>query len=455
MGCMSRGRQRFSAAAVIFLLAAVLPCVAHARSVTLGDAIELAFENNEEIRSQQGEVKAADAVKIGAEGKFTPRLSLGAAYTHNDFVITLPPSFVVGQAKDPGIFLGYNNQYNFSINAEQSIFAGGKDVAGYKESSLKEKVQQQGLRAKMLSAELETKRLYFGLMLADETLRITHELVDQTEKHCRDVQRKFGEGTSSRFDLLQSKVQVAKVEPQLAAAEKARELISAELKKYIGIKFEEELVPTQKLSYAHFDVSEDASQAEALAGNPELAMKALGVDVGKQGVNSARAGYLPDVRATFRYDFISNDVTNMFNDTHNNWNAGVAISIPIFDGFSAYSKTKEAKARMEIAKLERSDLEKGVAIDVKRACLDLIEAEKVILAQRASVEEAREALKIANTSYDAGVGTNLDVLDAQVSLSQVEKNLSEAIYDYTMAKATLDRTTGRNTFAEVQNEKTR
>jgi outer membrane protein TolC len=206
--------------------------------------------------------------------------------------------------------------------------------------------------------------------------------------------------------------------------------------------FEQEVTLAGKLAFSQVKIDEASFQAEALAHNPEIALKRLGIDIGKQNVEIAKSGWKPDVGGNIRYEYISDDVTNMFNDRHNNWTAGVNITIPLFDGFSALSKTRQAKARFEIAKTEKEDVEKRVAIDVKRACLDLAEAAAVVESQRESVAEAKEALHIAEVSYANGVGTNLDVLDAEVSLATVEKNLSEGIYDELMAEASLNRSRG-------------
>ncbi|MFA5150794.1 MAG: TolC family protein, partial [Candidatus Omnitrophota bacterium] len=90
-----------------------------------------------------------------------------------------------------------------------------------------------------------------------------------------------------------------------------------------------------------------------------------------------------------------------------------------------------------------------VAVDVRQACLDLQQAAAVIKSQEDNLEDAREALQISYVRYNNGVGINLDVLDAQVSLANVEKNLAESTYDYIMAKARLDRIMG-NGFIEEE-----
>jgi outer membrane protein TolC len=142
----------------------------------------------------------------------------------------------------------------------------------------------------------------------------------------------------------------------------------------------------------------------------------------------------------------------MFNDKHSNWDAGVSVTIPIFDGFSSKAKVEEARARYAQAVLEKEDLGDQIAVEIRRACLDLQQAQAIIDSQKDNIDEAKEALKIAQVRYDNGEGTNLDILDTMVSLSQVRKNLSEGIYDYLMAHAYLDRTTGKTYIQEAKNE---
>jgi outer membrane protein TolC len=158
----------------------------------------------------------------------------------------------------------------------------------------------------------------------------------------------------------------------------------------------------------------------------------------------ARSGNKPQINAQIGTNYRSNDVGDMINTRHNNWQAGIAVSIPIFDGFSTKAKVDAAKARYTGAKLQKDNLGEEIAVDIRKACLDLQKAQSVIDSQRDSVGEAKEALKIAEVRFDNGEGTNLDVLDAQVSLSQVEKNLSEGIFDYLMAGAYLDQTMGKS-----------
>ncbi len=418
-------------------------------TLSLEDAIKTAYKNNKDIQIQEQEVLAADADIMGARSEFLPSVNVNAGYTHNGAVA---PAIVQGK-KDMGVFTGYKNDNALGANINQILYNGGANIANFNSAKLIRNVQVETLRAKKLDVEFEAKRLYYGLLLAYETERIAQELVDNAQDHYEDVNNRFKQGTSSRFDLLQSKVQVALLMPQLVKAKNAVELIMAELKKLLGYSQQYSLkVRDKNLTYGLIEIKEEEFVKTAYLNKPEMILKGLGVDISKWSIQMAKAGWRPQVNASLGYDFRSNYLGNIFNNRHSNWNIGLSLSFPLFDGFASKAKVDAAKARYREAILTKDNMSDQIAVDVKQACLDLKQAQTIIDSQKDNVVEAKDALRIANVSYDNGEAKNLDVLDSQVSLGQVEQNLSEGIYDYLMAKAELSRTLGESLLKEAKNE---
>lgn len=441
----------------LLLLIFILPCGSYCEdktdstlSLSLEDTISIAFKNNKQIQIQEQEIQVAKGEILEAKSNFMPKLNLDSAYTHNGAILNKAGG---SGKKDIRIFSGFMDDNQLGISFDESIFKGGANISKLEIAKLGLDVQGETLRAKKLDVEFEAKRLFYGLLLAYETERIMKNLVDKAEAHYQDVKRKFEHGTSSKFDLLQSKVHVSLAVPELVKSSAAVDLIKAELKKLLYLKMQDALKVKGELDYQHVDINEEQFLKEAYLNMPEMILKSLGIDIKKWAVKVARSSGLPQIEASGGYDYISNSWGNMFNKRHNNWNIGVTFTMPIFDGFYTKAKVDQAKARYAQANLAKEDLVEQVAVDIRRACLDLVKAQSIIDSQKDNVEEAREALIISEISYDNGVGTNLDVLDAQVALSQVEKNLSEGIYDYIMASAALDRTMGRQFLKEAGNEK--
>ena len=423
--------------------------IGNAKTLTISDAIKIAIRNNKAIQMQEQQVMFAKAGILYGRSLFLPQVGAGYSYTLND-AVPFPLEFPgQKQRKDPSIFTGYKNDNLFTLTADESFYNGGANIATLKQAKIDMKIQKETLRAGTLTVEFDTKRLFYGILLAYETRRIAQDLVNQAQAHYETVKAKYDQGTSSKFDLLQSKVQISTVMPQLVNAENDIELLMAEFKKLLSIQMKDLIKIDGKLDYTLIDIREDEFLQVAYRDRPEMILKSLGVDMNKWGIEFAKAGWLPQVSGNASYSFRSDNISEIINPRHDNWSVGLKVSMALFDGFSTKAKVDEAKAMYNQAILQKEDVSDQTAVDIRRACLNLKHAKAIIDSQKDSVEEAREALRLADERYKAGVGINLDVLDAEVSLAQVEQNLAQGVYDYIMANAQLDKTMGKEFLKEA------
>ncbi len=401
--------------------------------LNLTDSILLAFKNNKDIQIQEKEITIAGADILYATSAFLPQINLQGTYTHNDKALS-----------PQNIFSGYNNDNLVNLAFSESVYNGGFNIANLKQAKLSLNVQQETLRAKKLDVEFDARRLYYGLLLGYETERIARDALEQAIAHYKDVKQMYKHGTASRFDLLQSGVQVSLLEPDLVKARNDIDSLKADLNKLLARKVDFPIQTKEKLSYSLIGIQEEEFLKIAYLERPEMKLKSYGIDIDKWEIQMAKSGYRPQVDILAGYSYRSNNLGNMFNESHRNWNAGISVNIPIFEGFSTKAKVDAAKARFAQAKISKDNLVDQIAVDVRKACLNLKESEAIIKSQKDNIGQAREALRIAEVSYSNGVAINLDVLDAQVSLAQIQRNLASGIYDYLMARAFLDRSIGHS-----------
>jgi len=402
-------------------------------NLTLFSSILIAFQNNKDIQMQEQEVAISSANILGATSPFLPQINFQGAYTHNDQVFT--PS---------NIFTGYKNDNLAQITLSQSIYSGGANMANFKQAKLSLDVQQETLRAKKMDLEFEVKRVYYGLLLAYETERIARDALDQAIAHYENVKQMYKHGTASKFDLLQSGVQVSLLEPNVVKAQNEIDSLKADLNKLLARKIDSPVRTKEKLDYSFIGIQENEFLKLAYLNRPEIKLKSLGIDIDRWGIQMAKSGYRPTIDLLGNLSYRSNNLGNMLNRKHQNWSAGVSINIPIFEGFSTKAKVEAASALYARSKIDKDNLVDTIAVEVRKACLNLKKAASIIQSQRDNVAEAKEALRIAEVSYQNGVAINLDVLDSQVSLAQIQTNLASGIYDYLMALAYLDRSIGKS-----------
>jgi len=439
---------------IIFLLVLIfLTCSSHAEiigrnrmNLTIDNAIRIALDRNKSIQMQKSEIDYARGNRLYALSRFLPKANVNYDYTYREAV--LATESLPDHRKDTRIFTDYESDNIFSVTAKEEFFDGGASIANYKQAEIELTSQKETLRATILEVEFETRRLFYGLLLAYETRRIALDLVEQAREHYERVEMLYGQGTTSRFDVLQSKVQVARLIPQLVNAENAIELTKVDIKKLLDLDISFDVHAIGKLAFRPMEINEENFLLEAYEHRPEMRLKTLGVDIDKWGIEFAKSTGLPHVSGNFAYSAKSDDVANMVNKRHDNWAIGLSTSIAIFDGFSTAAKINEARAKYAHARLDREDYMKQIEVDVESACLNMGEAEAIINAQKDSIVEAKESLRLSEVRFDTGVGINLDVFDAQVALAQIEQSLVQAIYDYIMAKADLEKVMGREFFKE-------
>lgn len=400
-------------------------------NLTLTDTVLIAFKNNKDIQMQEAEISVAEAEVLGAISPFLPQVNFKAGYTRNDKVLA------------ENIFSGYENDNSAGVYLSESVYNGGANMANLKKAKLSLDAQKETLRAKKMDVEFDAKRLYYGLLLAYENERIARETLDQAVAHYENVKQMYKNGTASRFDLLQSGIQVSLLEPNLVKARNEIDSLKADLNKLLGRKVDFPINIKEKLAYSFIGINENEFLKMAYLRRPEMQLKSLGIDIDKWEIQMAKSGYRPQVDLSGGVTYRSSNLGDMFNRKQGNWNAGISVNIPIFEGFSTKAKVDAARARYAQAKIDKDNLIDAIAVEVRKACLDLKEAASIIQSQRSNVWEAKEALRIAEVSFRNGVAINLDVLDSQVSLAQIQTNLASGIFDYLMAMAYLDRSIGK------------
>ncbi|NQT22102.1 MAG: TolC family protein, partial [Candidatus Omnitrophica bacterium] len=269
--------------------------------MSIDDTVEIAFKNNKQIQIQEREIRVARANILEAQSRFLPKLNMDGSYTYNDAVIEVNAAALGKTEKDIGVSAGYKNDNKYGFSLTETLFKGGANIANWNQANIGFIIQQVSLQSVKLDVEFEAKRLYYGLLLAYETERIVQNLLTQAQAHYMNVKNKFEQGRSSRFDLLQSKIQVSKIVPGLVRATNSVDLIKADLKKLLSINIMTLIEPVDSLEYNPLEINEESFLKEAYAKRPEIILKELGVDIDRWSIEKAKAGYIPDIDASASY----------------------------------------------------------------------------------------------------------------------------------------------------------
>ncbi len=344
-----------------------------------------------------------------------------------------------------GVGGSYYQSYDhrlFSNTAQISmpLYAGNR----YKEGRIS---ARYGINSADLTLEdtLQTVRqtatnYYFNVLRARNEIEVYEENVRTLQEHLNNVNAQFRAGTVAKADILASEVRLANAQQTLISAQNDYDIAVATLSNYLLLPADTLLRPHDQLTYQAYNINLANCTAFALENRPDVAAAEIAIKRAESAVRSAKAGYRPNVNAAATKGF---NGKSPFSDSYSDsWTIGVSASWNIFDNGVTAAQVNEANAALNQYRESAATIREAVQLEVQSAFLTLRSAEKNIATTRIAIASAEEDYKIAVVRYQAGVGTNLDVMDASDKLTQARNNYYTALYTYNTAKAALDKAMG-------------
>jgi outer membrane protein len=248
--------------------------------------------------------------------------------------------------------------------------------------------------------------------------------------------------------VLRAEVELANAKPVLIRARNTFRTSIDQLRQSIGytnVKQENlrktpEFIGTLEFTPAVYDLQ--TSLDAASANRPELLRLARTARAQERNIDIARSGYRPTLDVVGSYGLYKDSGSNRFRDSLDGWTVGLESTWAIFDGRATAGKVVQAKSQYRQADLQLKEQTLAVEVEVRTALSSLQEAGELAEAAVKVVEQAKESLRLADARYGAGSATQLDVLQAQVSLTQARDNQLQANYSYNVALANVRRAIG-------------
>ena len=340
-------------------------------------------------------------------------------------------------AQNRGKLIG--NTHSNTLTASMPIYTGGKLNGTIKQAKAGYLISEQGLQKAYNDMRSTVTNGYFDMLQADNMQKLGRESVDRLADHLKNVEAQYEVGVVAKVDVLRSQVELANAKQSLIKAENAYQIAEANLNKIVGLPMDTQLKLDNILVYTPYDNDMQYCLDYAAKHRPELEQAKQQVEAAKGALRVAISGHMPQVAATASQSWKD---SNWPGDENGNWGVGVTVSMNIFDSGVTVSKIHGAEADLAKAHETYRDTVDAVNLDVRSNYLNLREAEKRIDTTKLAVSQAEEDYRIAQLRYMNGVGTNTDVLDAQVALTDAKTNYLQAMYDYNTCKTNLETAIG-------------
>jgi outer membrane protein len=416
--------------------------------LSLTDSLNRALQQNATILKAKNDLEASYGVVVQTRAVALPQLVASSQYKYTDpNAIENFPSGTNGAG-----FQQPNQNWDAGVQLVQSIYEGGKMVAAFRAADATKQQALAQFQTVVADTLLDTRIAYYDVLLAAQEITVHEASVNLLQRELEDQQHRYDAGTVPKFNLLRAEVAVANERPNLIQAHNSYRIAKNNLVNLLGYNLPREIwedVPldlTGTLDAAPYDVNLPDAIQKAFGNRTELIALRKTEDLQKLNIVNAKAGYKPTVQLFAGYSWYNAQFTppvELDHDIHG-WNAGAQLSWDIFDGMLTHGKVIQANALYEKSKTDLADQMRQIELQVRTAYSDFIEAREVLESQKTVQAEAEEALNEAHARADAGTGTQLDVLDAETSLTQARTTQIQALHDYAAARARLERASGED-----------
>jgi outer membrane protein TolC len=341
-----------------------------------------------------------------------------------------------------------NQNWNAGVQIVQSIYEGGKMVAALQAASATKKQALAQYQTAIADTLLAVRLAYYDVLLAAQEITVNEASVNLLQKELEDQQRRYDAGTVPHFNVLRAEVAVANERPALIQARNNYRIAKNNLSNLLGYNLPRDIwedIPlnlTDTLDATPYQVDLPTAIQQALGRRTELIALRQTADLQRLNVVNAKAGYKPTVQVFAGYNWVNSQFSTDVGEDIRGWNAGGQLTWDIFDGMLTHGKVVQARALYDKSKTDLDDRARQIELEVRTAYSSFIMAREVLDSQFKVQEEAEEALREASARADAGTGTQLDVLDAQTSLTQARTTEVQALHDYDAARARLERAIG-------------
>jgi len=415
--------------------------------LTIDKAVSIALQNNYDIRIAQLSVQKAEEQITEAYSGAWPKLSLSGQYTRNlkSPVLFIPPNTPFNPSPNTLTFsIGAKNSYNLGVTLSQTIFDPrlGTAISIAKKYSKYSDLSNESAKDDVIA---QVKESFYSVLLSKKLVDVNEQGYKVAQANYENTGALYKQGAASEYDYLRAEVQLANVKPMLIEARNNLQLAKNALKNLLALDLNTTIdvqgeFKVEKVSQDLMERSNEILKDK----NPALQQLSLQKLMLEENVNIEKAAYLPTLSAFGNYDWQTQD--NTFNFNNYNWantiTVGLSLTYTLFDGFKRSARIQQAKIDVENLEVARNKTEAGLRIGLMQSKLKMEEALDRIQAQEKSVQQAQRALEIAQTRYKEGVGTQLEILDTQNSLTQTRINYEKAVYDFLVAKTEWEKVLG-------------
>lgn len=422
-----------------------------AMALTIDQAVDYAWANTTSIKNAS--INIADAEQQIVERRATGLPSLSGSANYNRYleipVQVLPEQFVqLIQALNPGeevsnegTFLLQNN-FTAGLNLDALIFDGSYFTALKAAKHYRSYVQEEFLVEKQ-NVRYQVVDAYLPVLLMDKNLEILNLNLGNMDKLLFETQEMYKAGFAEQLDVDRLELSKANLEIEKENLENQRESALNVLKLVLNYPLDKDLILTEDLENLHTSLSGEAVTGPINIGNRrELTLVESGLELQNLNVEVNQKAFWPTLRgsAVYQQTYQGDSFSDGF------WApttfVGLNLNVPIFDGLGKKANVERARLEREKVINQKMDLERSIRMEVHNARIAYLNARRSLENQEKNLDLAQRIYQTTQIKYREGVGSSLEINQAEQSLYQTQSNYLQSLYDLVTARFQLMKAMG-------------
>ena len=405
------------------------------KALMLDEAVRIALENHPSVKSAEQQVGAQGAV-VGQQ--------LAAYYPTISFSNTYRTTNTSGTTSIPAKAFDFTST---TANVSMTLYNFGKREGAVESARDTLQATQYAYNATANNVVLAVKQAYYGVLQANALLNVRQETLKDRELLLRQTEAFNEVGIKPRSDVTQAQANFFSAQADLITAQNGVEVAWTTLRNALGVDSYPEQPLGEQLSVMPFPISLDEAKQAAFTARPELLQFGAQLKAQDQLLAVARRNHLPDILFTSIYGVQNNDLASPH--PHDmwplvpTWQIQLSFNIPIFNGFQTTQQVQQALYNYNSTKEQERLQRQQVTLQVEQSYLNLTAGQGVVKANEATVKAAKENLDLQEGRYQVGVGSIIEVTDAQATYTNAETNYVNALASYNLAQAQLLNAMGR------------
>ena len=424
------------------------------QTYTLQQAIDLAIEKNVSIRNGLLDAKSADSRIREIKSSALPQVAASASLTDN---LIIQKAFLSAKFANPNaapdappvaIPFGVPYSGNATVSLNQIVYSAALNVGLRAAATYRELAQRNLAGSKVVVAE-QVAKAYYGVLVSVERAKLLDYNIARLDTTLLQTQAMNKQGFVEKLDVQRLEVQANNLKAERQNVQNLIELSYTLLKFQMGLGINDEITLAEQLENRNVDdlrplISADPtfryqSRIEYSTLETQIKLAELDMEV-------TQKGYYPTLSAFINYGYNSGRpaITQLITSPWLNFStAGLSLQVPIFDGFLKRSQIEQKRYTLQKAQNSGELLRNSIDLQIRQSSITLNNGLQTLQTQKRNRDLATEIVRVTRIKYNSGVGSSIEVLNAEASLREAQTNYFGSLYDFLIAKVDQDKALGR------------